>query len=171
LGPGIRHYEIQNLKVGKWIQRDASVEFGIEDVDVTELPARTHPIETYQGSIASFRMAGEEKSTTWGSWRWTAEMIRGPNERGDGPAILLLADQPTFPSDSDYKSGEATVRMKVSPSGDVSEVRVVKATHKEFGNNAKEAAMQWKFVPRVKGGVAVEGIVEMTFVFHKTSSS
>jgi TonB family protein len=167
-GPGLPSYEIEILDAGKWVQHDSAVEFSIEEFDITNVPAGTHPIEIYHGSVAGSTMAGKVTSTTWGPWEWTAELIRDPKVRGDGPPLILLADTPSFPSASDRRSGEATVRITVSPTGDVLDVTVVKTTHKEFGEAAKEAVAHWKFIPRVRGGAAIPSSVVTTIAFQKT---
>ncbi len=166
--PVATRYEIEILQSGKWVQRDSAVEFRIEDVDITNLPAGTHPRDLYSGTVGGFHLAGEVKSETYGPGRWAADLVREPKDRSDGPPMLLLAISPDFPFASDSKTGAATIRAKVSPSGDVSETSVVKASGKEFGRKAADAIAQWKFLPAVRGGEALAAsvVIPVSFALH-----
>jgi TonB family protein len=61
--------------------------------------------------------------------------------------------------------GEAVVTMRVSPEGKVVDPVVDRASEPAFGEEALVAVRQWRFVPRVQDGHAVETKVSIPFAF------
>jgi protein TonB len=49
-------------------------------------------------------------------------------------------------------SGYAVIGFIVDTEGDVRDVRVIQATHEEFGAAAVACVSEWKFQPGVRGG-------------------
>jgi len=78
----------------------------------------------------------------------------------------LFAPEPVYPAALQTKvKGRAVIGFRVDANGRVLEPAVATATDPAFGAAALEAIRQWRFVPRVKGGVAVESAAEMPFAF------
>jgi len=61
--------------------------------------------------------------------------------------------------------GQAVVTIRIRPNGSVQDPVVKSATDPAFGQAALLAAQQWRFLPRVKNGYAVESKVDMPFLF------
>jgi TonB family protein len=61
--------------------------------------------------------------------------------------------------------GEAVVTMRISASGRVQDPLVESATHPAFGLAALEVVPQWRFLPRVQDGLAVETRVKLPLAF------
>jgi len=84
--------------------------------------------------------------------------------------------QPLMISDALYPEalksggkGHAVIRCRVDVKGAVADPVVKEATDPAFGAAALEAIKEWRFVPAVKGGVAVESMVEVPFDFAPPS--
>ena len=60
-----------------------------------------------------------------------------------------------FPLKREGITGFARILLKVDKRGRVEEVRVESASHREFGESAVEAVMQWRFEPGIKNGKRV----------------
>jgi TonB family protein len=58
--------------------------------------------------------------------------------------------EPLYPSEllKGRVSGHASVSMLVAANGGVLEVRIIAASHKLFGQTAKDAVQRWTFPPR-----------------------
>lgn len=61
--------------------------------------------------------------------------------------------------------GTATVRFRISPQGVVLDPIVVAASDPAFGDAAVAALWDWRFVPRVVDGTAVESTVDLPLAF------
>jgi TonB family protein len=61
--------------------------------------------------------------------------------------------------------GEAVVNVRVTSEGKVIEPVVQRASEAPFGEEAKAAVQQWRFMPRVVAGQAVETRVSIPFAF------
>jgi TonB family protein len=172
--PEATEYKVEIITTGTWNQSASGVQFALEKSETPKTVGRVvvlgaNPDFTYTGTVSGSHMVGEMKSKFWGVHRWTAELIKEPQERNDGPPILLIATQPDFPFASDRKSGSATIRASISPSGDVIEAKVVKASAREFGRSAATAICQWKFLPAVRSGKPVSGsvVIPLAFQMHQ----
>lgn len=85
----------------------------------------------------------------------------------DAPLRPFIGPAPEYPR-AFYKKklqGEAVVRFRVTRTGAVLSAEVASATAPEFGEAALAAVRLWRFLPPVKGGVAVEGKAELPFKF------
>ena len=84
----------------------------------------------------------------------------------DAAAKPLMIADPVYPSAlKSGTKGHAVVRCRVGVRGEVFEPEVREATDPAFGTAALEAVKEWRFVPAVKAGVAVESEVEVPFDF------
>ena len=61
--------------------------------------------------------------------------------------------------------GKAVVTVRITPQGTVRDPVVESASDPAFGEAALAAVRQWRFIPRVEDGRAVEARVNMPFVF------
>jgi TonB family protein len=61
--------------------------------------------------------------------------------------------------------GKAVVTVRITPQGTVLDPVVASASDPAFGEAALAAVRQWRFIPRVEDGRAVETRVDMPFVF------
>lgn len=164
LEPGSHSFEEQTIN-GTWKQTGSVTEFSFPDPDIG-----SHPADLFRGTLDNSKLIGAADSSFWGAWKWTADEVQNPSLRPDAPASILLAVHPLQPADYLDRSGEATVAIKVSATGEVQDVAVLKSTRRAFGRSAQEAVQHWRFVPRVHSGRAVESTVEMKFSFsvHKS---
>ena len=80
----------------------------------------------------------------------------------------LVGPVPEFPAALRKKKvkGEAVVAIRITRLGVVADPEVVQATDPAFGEAALVAVRQWRFLPRVKGGQAVEAHVNVPFQFE-----
>ncbi len=88
-----------------------------------------------------------------------------PVDDDEGPAAnnapkpaLHSAVQPVYPENLAATStvGGAILELLIGADGGVRSVRVMRASHPEFGQAARTAVEKWVFVPAKKDGVAVE---------------
>ncbi len=86
----------------------------------------------------------------------------------DQKPILRVPVQPTYPYEMSRAgiSGSVTVEFIISSNGDVTQVQVIKSTHREFEGPAQQAVMKWKFKPGRKGGRPVNVRVSQTVEFN-----
>ncbi len=61
--------------------------------------------------------------------------------------------------------GTAVIHFDIGPTGRVRDPVIKSATDAAFGESALAAARQWRFLPRIKGGVAVTSSVDLPFAF------
>ena len=83
----------------------------------------------------------------------------------------FIGPSPVFP-DSLLKTktkGQAIIALQVGANGRVHDPVVKNATEPAFGASALEAVREWRFLPRVKNGHAVDSQVEMPFEFSPPS--
>ena len=85
----------------------------------------------------------------------------------DAPPSPFVGPTPEYPSKLKKRriSGEAVIGLVISPVGRVLEPHVVRATDPAFGAAALEAARQWRFLPQVSAGRAIEKNVEIPYAF------
>ena len=92
-----------------------------------------------------------------------ASRVAGVQDAGAKP--LMISD-PVYPADvKPAAKGHAEIVCRVDVHGEVHDPAVKSATAPAFGAAALEAVKEWRFVPAVKGGVAVESLVEVPFDF------
>jgi TonB family protein len=93
-----------------------------------------------------------------------AKRIVGVQQSGPRP---FFGEAPAYPAAlrPTGLKGEAVVTMRISPSGRVLDSLVESATHPAFGLAALEVVPQWRFLPRVQAGQAVETKVKLPLAF------
>jgi TonB family protein len=67
--------------------------------------------------------------------------------------------------------GKAVVKVHVDEKGSVNDPSVKEASDPEFGRAALEAVRQWRFLPRMKDGQALETTVDVPFIFSLPKAS
>jgi TonB family protein len=96
--------------------------------------------------------------------RIVAKRIAGVQQAGPKPFYGTTPAYPAALRGSGLK-GEAVVTMRISEQGRVLEPVLERATEPPFGEEALAAVRQWRFVPRVQEGRAVETKVSIPFAF------
>jgi TonB family protein len=89
-------------------------------------------------------------------------------------AVQQANPKPFFGSGPEYPAalrkagtkGAAVVTMRVTPRGAVEDPVITSATDPAFGEAVLAAARQWRFLPRVEDGRAVETMVSMPIAFE-----
>jgi TonB family protein len=96
--------------------------------------------------------------------RMVAKRIAGIQ---DAEPKAFIGPAPEYPPALREKKikGEAVVGLRLSPRGVVLDPAVARASDPAFGEAALEAVRQWRFLPAVKQGRAIETKVEMPFNF------
>lgn len=86
---------------------------------------------------------------------------------GTEPPVPVRTVPPEVPSDfaNGGSAGLVTVSMMIDEKGNVTEVSVVKSTHKELEEPAMEAVKKWRFKPAKKDGnpVAIRVAIPIKF--------
>lgn len=84
------------------------------------------------------------------------------------PAMLVHSVQPVYPQQMEEigVNGSARVQMRVNTQGNVSNVRVLSATHPLFACSAVQAVSQYRFTPAKQNGQPVESAFTQTFRFR-----
>ncbi len=95
----------------------------------------------------------------------------GPVEVGPGSAtmpVVRVRVQPVYPPllQGVGVRGSAIVECIVGEDGVITSATIVSATHQLFGASAKEAVMQWKFLPGRLNGQPVATIFRLTVTFE-----
>lgn len=74
---------------------------------------------------------------------------------------------PVYPSGLRDKNitGEAILAFVVNAKGNVEQVRVIRASHEQFGQAAKAAVEQWKYKPARKDGRPVNCRMQLPMAF------
>ncbi len=75
--------------------------------------------------------------------------------KAEYPVDLAKANEP----------GGAIMELVIGADGNIKDVRVLRASHPEFGQAALEAMRRWSFVPALKDGQAVESRWRLAIVF------
>lgn len=97
------------------------------------------------------------------------EMVRRRIEGVENaPPKPYYGPMPAYPSAlrAAGMKGEARVRIRITPRGVVADPEVESATDPAFGEAALVAARQWRFLPKMVEGEAVEAKVTMPFGFE-----
>ncbi len=88
----------------------------------------------------------------------------------DGDLRPLFGSPPVYPEAVVARvKGRAVVSFRVDAHGNVLDPEVASATDPAFGLAAVDAIRQWRFVPRVRGGVPVESAAQLPFIFDPQS--
>jgi TonB family protein len=100
-----------------------------------------------------------------------SEIGSGPVEVGPGRAtmpVVLKRVQPVYPQllVNVGLRGTAVVECVVGRDGVIESARVVSASHQLFGEAARNAVMQWKFLPGRLQGQNVATIFQLTVTFE-----
>jgi TonB family protein len=96
--------------------------------------------------------------------RMVARRIAGVQQAGPKPFYGTVPAYPAALRGTGLK-GEAVVTMRLDERGRVIEPVLERATEPPFGEEALAAVRQWRFVPRVQEGRAVESKVSIPFAF------
>ncbi len=96
--------------------------------------------------------------------RMIAKRIAAVQQAGPRPFYGAAPAYPPALRNTGLK-GKAVVTMRISPQGTVIDPVVEHASEPAFGEEALAAVRQWRFVPQVKDGQAVETKVSMPFDF------
>lgn len=93
-----------------------------------------------------------------------AKRLVGVQQAGPRP---FFGEAPAYPAALRQTGlkGEVVVAMRISPSGRVLDPLVESATHPAFGLAALAVVPQWRFLPRVQAGQAVETRVKLPLAF------
>jgi len=96
--------------------------------------------------------------------RMIARRIAGVPQAGPAPFFGLA---PAYPAElrATGLKGEAVVLMRITPQGMVLDPVVKSATHPAFGTAALAVVPQWRFLPRVQDGRAVETRIGLPIEF------
>ena len=94
-----------------------------------------------------------------------AKRIKGERQ---SPPRPFVGPSPAYPEDLLHAGtpGDALVAVRITRTGVVVDPQLLSATTPEFGEAALAAVRQWRFLPRVKDGEAVEAKVNMPFQFR-----
>jgi TonB family protein len=87
--------------------------------------------------------------------------------RPDGPPAPFIGPPPVYPAKlaAAKTQGRAVVRIHILATGAVADPALVSATDPAFGDAALESMRQWRFLPRLKDGHAVDTVVNMPVDF------
>jgi TonB family protein len=96
--------------------------------------------------------------------RMIARRIAGVQQAGPQPFFGLAPEYPAALRPTGLK-GEVVVKMRITPQGTVADPLVESATHPAFGLAALGVVPQWRFLPRVRDGRAVETKISLPMEF------
>ncbi len=96
--------------------------------------------------------------------RMVEKRIAGVQQTGPRPFFGLGPQYPAVFRQTGLK-GEVVVAMRISPRGVVLDPVVESATHPAFGEAALEVIGQWRFLPQVADGRAVESKIKLPLAF------
>lgn len=86
---------------------------------------------------------------------------------------LRKGQPPTYPF-AQARAGEAggaLLELSINEKGRVTEAKTVRATHKNFGEAARTAALKWVFEPAIQNGAPVATRLFQAFVFKTNGQS
>lgn len=91
----------------------------------------------------------------------------------DGLPAFFTGPDPEYPKGflKAKTKGEAVIAMRIGAYGQVFDPKIKSATDPAFGESALAAVRLWRFLPRIKGGRAVESIVELPVNFSPPAKS
>ncbi|EDY80555.1 TonB family C-terminal domain protein [Verrucomicrobiia bacterium DG1235] len=108
--------------------------------------------------IIPFRFNGDGKSHD--------AVVAAAKTPVDKAPIALRQPTPELPREIRKERGEAKLAITVDSHGYVADVDVLESTNDALSTAAREAALQWKFKPAIKDGVAVASKVIQPFSFN-----
>lgn len=75
----------------------------------------------------------------------------------DQKPVLRVPVQPAYPYEMSLAgiNGNVTVEFIINTNGDVTQAQIVRSSHREFEEPARQAVLKWKFKPGRRGGRAV----------------
>lgn len=87
--------------------------------------------------------------------------------RKDGPPEFFIGPPPQYPRKlaKSKTKGRVVVRIRIRPTGSVLDPVVVEADDPAFGEAAVTSIRQWRFLPAVKNGRAVETVANVPIEF------
>ena len=142
-------------------------------------PFLGHPMSPRQEGEGQFGAAGGMHPGSASAPR-PGDPIEGKTYQGQpvykaggsiAPPKPIYQPDPEYPESARKKKLEGTVVLEVlvTPDGDVADVKVVRASDPDLGQNAVDAVRRWKFNPSTKDAkpVAVQINVETCFHFFK----
>jgi len=98
---------------------------------------------------------------------------RTPSREGRGPVsarglVVRVRGRPEYPKllVGPGVRGSAVAECIVGEDGVITSATVVSATHQLFGDSARNAVMQWKFLPGRLNGQPVATIFRLTVTFE-----
>lgn len=96
--------------------------------------------------------------------RMVGQRIAG---RPDGPPAPFIGPPPVYPPKlAEAKvRGQAVLRLHILANGKVVDPVIVKATDPAFGSAAVDSMRQWRFLPRISHGHAVDTVVNVPVDF------
>lgn len=92
-----------------------------------------------------------------------------PEFQYDVPPIIKVVAPVVYPVDLLRKNieGSAKVSVVINPKGEVREVKILEATHPEFGAATRATMQSWLFDPALKGGKPTWAIFTKTQKFNR----
>lgn len=89
-------------------------------------------------------------------------IARRIEHRPDGPPVVLFGPAPELPGKrGKFPGGKAVVRMRIRETGAVIDPAIVETTDPALGEAVLGAVRQWRFLPRIKNGHAVETVATL----------
>jgi len=89
-------------------------------------------------------------------------IARRIEHRPDGPPVVLFGPAPELPGKrGKYPGGKAVVRMRIRQTGSVVDPAIVETTDPALGEAVLAAVRQWRFLPRIKNGHAVDTVATL----------
>jgi TonB family protein len=98
-------------------------------------------------------------------------IARRIKDRPDGPPSVLFGPTPEYPAKlgKTKTAGEVKMRVRIRATGAVLDATVESATEPAMGESALAAIRQWRFLPRIKNGHAIETVAVIPIEFTPTS--
>lgn len=92
---------------------------------------------------------------------------RAPDAKSlDTAPVALRQPTPDLPAALVKERGEAKLKLTIDENGFVADAEVIESSNESLTAAAREAALQWKFKPAIKDGVAVASKVVQPFSFN-----
>jgi TonB family protein len=98
--------------------------------------------------------------------------VSGHTDKGTFNAEVASVIRPAYPYSAlaSHQDGTATVRMLVTPSGQVAKVQVMKASAPEFGMSLAAACSGFTFIPAFKDGKPIPSLIDYEEAFRLSES-
>lgn len=101
-----------------------------------------------------------------GTGRATVTEVASNTKSIDKAPVAIRMPTPELPRDLLKERGEAKLKLTVDEHGYVADVAIVESSNDALSLAAREAALQWKFKPAIKGGNAIASTVIQPFSFN-----